>query len=123
MSQGRHPRHKAQPYRDQGFSYRLFQAVSRLEGGLGRRLNQEELGERVGKAMGREPYDQSSVSDWLTNGVVPPVPTVAALAQVCGVDPGWLAFGGGDEVESGLVGPTPTRRLPPADTRVGRKKA
>lgn len=79
-----------------GFKKRFFEAMleyARIEGemlthvGLAKKVAKELGGKRRGK-----PHSASSVSRW-KEGVIPDVATVAAIARVLHVDPGWLAFG------------------------------
>lgn len=79
-----------------GFKKRFFEATleyGRVEGEM---WTPEILGEKVAKEMhGKKkdkPFSASSVSRW-KSGVIPNVVTVAAMARVLHVDPGWLAFG------------------------------
>jgi transcriptional regulator with XRE-family HTH domain len=79
--------------RSTGMRDRLFKAWLRYQAKLGRPKAQEWLAEAVSKELGlNEPLTQGSVSRWLT-GSEPNLRTIAALAKVLRVDPGWLAFG------------------------------
>jgi hypothetical protein len=73
---------------------RMFSAVQGLEARLGRRVTLDEIGAWTGEREGREPYAGSVVRRWL-RGLSEPRGTAAwsALADVLGVEPGWLAFG------------------------------
>lgn len=73
------------------FPVRLKLARLFLGSSEGRTVSNAEFGKRVGAALGRDPIDQSAVSRW--GRTVPDVKTLEAIASVCDVDPGWLAFG------------------------------
>lgn len=88
----------------QSFAERLRRSWLMLQAAEGRELDQVELAKRVGKVMKRTPVVQASVSRWF-RGTVPDVATVAALAEVLHVDPGWLAFG--TERPAGTSGAVP----------------
>lgn len=78
-----------------GLSERCTEAFQHLLKSEGRRrIPMRELGERVGALMGRKPYDVKVVSRWLSAVQEPENAVYLALAQVFGVDPGWLVFGG-----------------------------
>jgi transcriptional regulator with XRE-family HTH domain len=78
------------------FSDRLTYIWFRRQALLGRKIDQTEIAEAVAKQMGRETFVQGTVSRWL-NGTEPSLDTIRAIAKVFGVDPGWLAFGEGEE--------------------------
>ena len=82
----------------EGFAARLRQAFRAYEDRLGRDVTQTELGEIVGKAMGEAPITQQSVARWFA-GTLPEHPRMVALADVLGVEPGWLSYGSGEEGE------------------------
>lgn len=82
----------------EGFEKRLFDAWLRLQQREESSVSQKEIALRVSRILGREPpLVGSAVNKWFKDGVIPDVPTMAALAQVLGgtpiCDPGWLAFG------------------------------
>lgn len=77
-----------------GFSVRLFDARHQLEGRLRRKVANPEFGQLVAEAMGRDkPFSAASVSQWHSGdqGASPAI--IEAIASVCGVRAGWLAFG------------------------------
>lgn len=81
------------PIEDTGFAQRLFRAWYLFQLKKGGSATQEWLGKQVGKMLtGKEPLSQSAVSRWM-KGARPELETIAALASVLQVDPGWLAFG------------------------------
>lgn len=54
-----------------------------------------EFAKRVAKQLRRrKPFRTSSVSQWRTEKQVPPPDVQLAIARECGVDPGWLTYGG-----------------------------
>jgi transcriptional regulator with XRE-family HTH domain len=66
------------------------------------KLSQERLGALVSRELSKgAPVTAATVSRWESGDTVPSVTTIAAIARVCGVDPGWLAFG----AESAAPGP------------------
>lgn len=71
------------------------------------KLSQERLGALVSRELSKgAPVTAATVSRWESGDTVPSVTTLGAIARVCGVDPGWLAFG----AES--VAPSPGRDKP-----------
>ena len=84
----------AKPIEDTGFAQRLFRAWYLFQLKKGGSATQEWLGKQVGKMLPpKEPLSQSAVSRWM-KGARPELETIAAIAAVLQVDPGWLAFGG-----------------------------
>lgn len=62
----------------------------------GRRVEDTEFGQLVAERMRpkREfPFSKASVSQWGSSAQSPPTLVRRAIAQVCGVDPGWLDHG------------------------------
>ena len=80
------------------------------------KLLQERLGVLVSRELSKgAPVTAATVSRWVSGDTVPSVTTIAAVARVCGVDPGWLGFG----AES--AAPSPRRGKPQlAGQRVAR---
>jgi transcriptional regulator with XRE-family HTH domain len=71
------------------------------------KLSQERLGVLVSRELSKgAPVTAATVSRWESGDTVPSVTTIAAIARVCGVDPGWLGFG----AES--AAPSPRRGKP-----------
>ena len=71
------------------------------------KLSQERLGALISRELSKgAPVTAATVSRWESGDTVPSVTTIAAIARVCGVDPGWLAFG----AES--AAPSPRRGKP-----------
>lgn len=58
----------------------------------GDRISQTEIGHRVAQRLGTG-RSGNAVSEWWTGKSIPDTPAMAALADVLGVDPGWLEFG------------------------------
>ena len=57
-------------------------------------MSQERLGGLLSAQLGREqPISGATISRWESNDATPDLATLEALAVVCRVDPGWLAFG------------------------------
>lgn len=82
------------------------------------KLSQERLGVLVSRELSKgAPVTAATVSRWESGDTVPSVATVAAVARVCGVDPGWLAFG------AECAAPSPRRGKPqPPDERAEREE-
>ena len=55
-------------------------------------ITNQEMAERVADILHRPAVTGASASRWKT-GSVPDLGVIGALAEICGVDPGWLAFG------------------------------
>ena len=71
------------------------------------KLELTEFGQRIGSRMMRPAVSPAMIMEWFA-GTVPDVATVQAVAEVCGVDPGWLAFGSASGAPAPRVGqPTP----------------
>jgi transcriptional regulator with XRE-family HTH domain len=82
--------------------------ASRLEASAetGARVSQEQLGAWVGAALNKDqPITPATVSRWEAGLAMPSLETVLAIARMCGVDPGWLAYG------SHSRAPSPRERL------------
>jgi transcriptional regulator with XRE-family HTH domain len=95
-----------------GFPSRLRRAFRAFEDRLGRDLTQTELGEMVGKQLKEGAISQQSVARWFA-GTLPEHARMVALAEVLGVDPGWLSYGSGEK-------DAPMRDAPPATEPVVR---
>ena len=76
----------------QTFADRYRAAFKRLEMMEGGDVTNLEMAERVAVFLERKPVSAVSASRW-KNGAVPDLGIIGALAEICGVDPGWLAFG------------------------------
>lgn len=77
------------------------------------KLSQERLGALVSRELSKgAPVTAATVSRWESGDTVPSVTTIAAIARVCGVDPGWLAFG----AESAAPSPRRGKPQPPAQS-------
>jgi hypothetical protein len=66
--------------------------VGRLAGG--RQPSQGEFGRLIGEKMNREPFSATAVGQWELGRQMPDLLTLAVMAIVGQVDPGWLTFGG-----------------------------
>src|SRR5215216_2805109 len=69
-----------------------YTALCRLRHGRIRKIELTEFGQRIGARLMRPAVSPSTIMEWFA-GEIPDVATVQAVAEVCGVDPGWLAFG------------------------------
>ena len=72
---------------------RLFIARNLLERQLGRKVTHRRLGEVVAQRLQRAPFSAATVSQWMSGKQALSLSAALALAKLCGVDPGWLAFG------------------------------
>ncbi len=72
---------------------RLFFARNFLERQLGQKVTTGQLGQLMAERLGRQPFSASSVSQWMSGKQGMSLEAVRALAELCGLDPGWLAFG------------------------------
>lgn len=70
----------------------MLAARLQLDHAMARRVRGPEFARLVRDALGRETLTASTVQRW-EEGSEPDLATIAAIASVCGVDPGWLAFG------------------------------
>src|SRR4051812_21629410 len=98
----------------EGFAARLRKAFRAYEDRVGRDVTQTELGALVGAEIGEGPITQQSVGRWFA-GTLPEHARMVALADVLGVDPGWLSYGSGearqDEAARGSTPvPVPSRK-------------
>lgn len=76
-----------------GFNDRVRRSHLARQAEIGRDLGQDEVGREVGRYLGLEgAVGQGTVSRWF-RASIPDLRTIAALALVLNVDPGWLAFG------------------------------
>ncbi len=83
----------SKPLEDTGFANRLFRAWYLFQLKKGGSATQEWLGRQVGRMLpDKAPLSQSAVSRWM-KGSRPDLETIASIAHVLQVDPGWLAFG------------------------------
>ena len=95
---------------------RVYSARLEASAAQHRRISQVDLGVMVARALGeKRAISAATVSRWESGDALPSVPTVAAIAKVCGVDPGWMAFG------ADSLAPSPRQQVvkvrPPAAPR------
>src|SRR5215216_1196606 len=93
-----------------------YTALCRQRHGQIRKLELTEFGQRIGARLLRPAVPPSTIMDWFA-GTVPDVATIQAVAEVCGVDPGWLAFGTASEAPAPKVGPGAQAGGAPRDRR------
>lgn len=85
---------------------RFFDAQTKRERELGRRITLVEIGAEVAALLGREEaFDAGVVRKWLRGVNEPDFATMRAIARVLNADPGVLAFGDEDQ-------PLPADRAP-----------
>ncbi len=76
-------------------------------------LNQRLMGVLVAKQLGRaKDFSKMTVSHWESGTSEPDSATLAAIATLAGVDPGWLAFGDASSA------PDPFERMDPLTRRM-----
>jgi transcriptional regulator with XRE-family HTH domain len=108
---------------------RLFVARLELCYKLGRSVTLTEFGRLIAERMGRrEPFSYAAVSRWEAGLQAPALEVIEAIAELSGVDPGWISHGEKSAAPSpGRSAATPTRgaeQIPPAMfTPVGRTTA
>jgi transcriptional regulator with XRE-family HTH domain len=89
----------------EGFQDRLNLAWLALHRKEGKFVPKVEIGRRVGEMLRRDkPFNPSAANKWFNEGSVPDVGTIAALATVLQVDPGWLAFGDASQAPAPMLG-------------------
>lgn len=75
-----------------GFGERL--RIARAKREIHGRVSYREIAEAVAERTGRATaHRDTSVGRWIQGDSFPDVPSIWALAEIFGVDPGWLAFG------------------------------
>lgn len=74
-----------------GLGRRIFQARKQLEAKCGRVVSQAEIGAALG-------VTGVAVGSWEGGKKEPDLATIARLALALDVSPGWLAFGGGEDL-------------------------
>jgi transcriptional regulator with XRE-family HTH domain len=73
---------------------RVFLAHLQLSYRLGRRITLAEFGRLIAERLGREtPFAATAVSKWEAGLQVPAPEVIEAIAEVSGVDPGWISHG------------------------------
>ena len=73
---------------------RVFLAHLQLSYQLGRRITLAEFGRLIAERLGREtPFAATAVSKWEAGLQVPAPEVIEAIAEVSGVDPGWISHG------------------------------
>ena len=69
-----------------------YVALCRRRNGQYEKVELAQFGVRLGELLLTPPVPVPTIMQWFS-GVIPDVRTVQAVASLCGVDPGWLAFG------------------------------
>lgn len=77
------------------FAQRMVTAYFGYQSRAGRKVEQRELGELVGRRLKRDPFNQATVSGWLS-GAIPATDVLAAIADELGVSRSWLTWGEGE---------------------------
>ena len=73
---------------------RVFLAHLQLSYRLGRRVTLAEFGRLVAQQLGREtPFAATAVSKWEAGLQLPAPEVIEAIAELTGVDPGWISHG------------------------------
>jgi len=73
---------------------RVFLAHLQLSYRLGRRITLAEFGRLIAERLGREtPFAATAVSKWEAGLQLPAPEVIEAIAELSGVDPGWISHG------------------------------
>jgi transcriptional regulator with XRE-family HTH domain len=73
---------------------RVFLAHLQLSYRLGRRVTLAEFGRRIAERLGRKtPFAATAVSRWEAGLQIPAPEVIEAIAELSGVDPGWISHG------------------------------
>jgi transcriptional regulator with XRE-family HTH domain len=73
---------------------RIFIAHLELSYRLGRRVTLAELGRLVAERLRRDaPFAATAVSKWEAGAQTPTPQVIEAIAELSGVDPGWISHG------------------------------
>jgi transcriptional regulator with XRE-family HTH domain len=73
---------------------RIFMAHLELSYRLGRRVTLAEFGQLIARRMRRRtPFAPTAVSRWEAGQQTPTPEVIEAIAEVSGVDPGWISHG------------------------------
>jgi transcriptional regulator with XRE-family HTH domain len=73
---------------------RVFLAHLQLSYRLGRRVTMAEFGRLIAERLAREtPFTATAVSKWEAGLQVPAPEVIEAIAELSGVDPGWISHG------------------------------
>ena len=95
-----------------------YTALCRQRHGQIRKLELTEFGQRIGTRLMRPAIPPATIMEWFA-GTMPDVQTIQAVAEVCGVDPGWLAFGAASGAPAPKVGQPPPAAAPQRRTPNG----
>jgi len=97
---------------------RLFVARLELCYKLGRSVTLTEFGRLIAERMGRrEPFSYAAVSRWEAGLQAPALEVIEAIAELAGVDPGWISHGEKSAAPAPARSATPIRgaeQIPPA---------
>jgi transcriptional regulator with XRE-family HTH domain len=73
---------------------RVFFAHLQLSYRLGRRVTLAEFGRLIAERLGRKtPFAATAVSKWEAGLQIPAPEVIEAIAELSGVDPGWISHG------------------------------
>lgn len=73
---------------------RIFVAHLELSYRLGRRVTLAELGRAIAERLRRDaPFAATAVSKWEAGVQIPAPEVIEAIAELSGVDPGWISHG------------------------------
>lgn len=93
---------------------RMFRARVRLSMRRGEKVSQAAFGALLAARLGRaKDITAATVSRWESGDATPDLATLEAVAELCDIDPGWLAFG----AQSQAPAPAPEPVLEPLDAR------
>ena len=107
---------------------RIFLAHLQLSYQLGRRITLAEFGRLIAKQLGRKtPFVATAVSRWEAGLQIPTPEVIEAIAELSGVDPGWISHGEKSAAPSPAAFPSepPSREptVPEAGGPSGRTRA
>jgi transcriptional regulator with XRE-family HTH domain len=89
---------------------RVFLAHLQLSYRLGRRVTLAEFGRLIAEQLRRQrPFAATAVSKWEAGLQIPAPEVIEAIAELSGVDPGWISHG----EKSAAPGPQLVRSEPP----------
>jgi len=84
---------------------RIFIAHLELSYRLGRRVTLAELGRLVAERLRRDaPFAATAVSKWEAGVQTPGAEVIEAIAELSGVDPGWISHGAKSEAPAPRAG-------------------
>jgi transcriptional regulator with XRE-family HTH domain len=94
ISEPRSAAESEHPTMESTIGRRIFIAHLELSYRLGRRVTLAEVGCLVAERLGRDtPFAATAVSKWEAGLQTPSLEVIEAIAELSGVDPGWISHG------------------------------